>query len=306
MTATESTNNFASHSRLTIQGALGICPLISLLAAACGTPQAEAPQAAPIEVVEQPEASSPEIDNPIPDTVVYAKFQSTTQVIKPGGKFLLAVYLDIVGDYRISWTNPGDLGRETKVKFSVPPGFKVGPVQFPAPQRFERADGAVSYGYEGDTAIFAEVQAPGRLSSSKVYRFDVKADWAACKKECATEEISAWFELISQRNAPRPSISRELRPHYDALPRAFGDLPSSTHDWKSDRALVLQHADNTKWVDFIPGDIEQPKLLGFRQTSGGVELRFERGPSNPIVGLLVAEEEGKTAFYDVRVASPQR
>lgn len=279
--------------------------LVAAISAGCGTPDPRTPTGSAVTLPAEPvsAASSPEIDEPIPDTVVYAKFQSNVQAIKPGSKFLLAVYLDIVGDYRISWTNPGDVGRGTRVKFKVPRGFTVGPVQFPAPKRFVRDDGAVSYGYEGDTAVFAEVRAPRKLSSSKVYRFDVDADWVACKKECATEEINAWFELISQRNAPKGELSQELKAHYAAVPRAFHEHPTSTHDWKSKRSLVL-HASDTKWLDFFPGSLDQPKVLKLRKSSQGLELRFEKGPREPIVGLAIAEVEGQTAFFDVRVASP--
>jgi thiol:disulfide interchange protein DsbD len=151
------------------------------------------------------------------DSVVFAEFQSSAQAIRPGGKFLLAVRFDIAGDYRISGSDPGDVGRSTQVKFEVPEGFSVGPVQFPEPQRFDLPGGLVSYGYKGQTAVFAEVTAPSRLSQSRAYRFDVKADWFACKRDCATEELQAWFELVSSPQAPEPRLPRELREYYNAI-----------------------------------------------------------------------------------------
>lgn len=306
MTAILNSNLGNSNVRSVWQRSLTLSPLLVLLVASCGKPAIQPPLAPSESGEEVVLTSPPEISEVLPETVVYAKFQSDTQVIKPGGTFLLAVYLDIVGDYQISWTNPGDVGRATKVEFTGPPGFTIGPVQFPAPHRFERSDGAVSYGYIGETAVFAKVQAPKRLSSSKVYRFDVNADWVACKKECATEEISAWFEMVSQPNAPRPRLSRELRPHFEALPRDFATLPSAAHIWKNDQALLVEHHEQAQWVDFIPGDLDQPKLLGLKKTDKGLELRFEQSASRAIVGLLVTENEGEMAYYDVRMERPRR
>ena len=52
--------------------------------------------------------------------------------IEPG-RFSFAVRFEIAKGYRISWSNPGDVGKSTQVSFQVPEGFSVGPLQFPAP-----------------------------------------------------------------------------------------------------------------------------------------------------------------------------
>ncbi len=239
----------------------------------------------------------------MPESVVYAKFQSDAEAIRPGGRFLLALHLDIVGDYRISWTNPGDIGRGTNVRFSAPEGFVVGPVRFPAPTRFEGSDGTVSYGYEDETAVFAEVTAPEQLSPSEAYRFDVAADWVACKRECATEELNAWFEMVASSSAPAPRLSAALQRHYEAIPQPLSELPTSRLDWEGRRSLTLQ-APQVRWLDYFPGSLEQPKLESMRKAGDRLTLRFEQGPKQPIVGLAVGEIDGKTSFFDVRVPTP--
>src|SRR5688572_31971748 len=94
--------------------ALGVLGLLGLLeSAACGRPPAEAP-AAPVEAPAEPQRSAwPQEPKPASESVVRAEFQTSAQAVKPKGTFLLAVRFDIEDGYRISWQNPGDVGKTT-------------------------------------------------------------------------------------------------------------------------------------------------------------------------------------------------
>lgn len=279
---------------------------LALAVAACGSPPAPHAPAAPTSAPAEPERSAwPE--PPQSESIVHAQLLTSAQAVKPRGKFLLAVSFEIASGWRISWQNPGDVGKRTHVHFEVPEGFSVGPIQFPAPQRYELPGDLVNYGYENETAIFAEVTAPDRLPDGHTYRFDVKADWLACNDDCATEELSAWFELASSGFGPEPELPRSLAAAYAALPRAFAELPESDLAWKGGTkqpALTLKAAE-VKWLDFFPGDVEQPKLLAVKPAGDELKLRFASAASQkPMRGLAVAEVQGKTAFYDVNVPWP--
>lgn len=292
-----------SRASLALSALLGLSGLLH-----CGGQAAQSPAEAP--AAPEPERSA--FPSPPPqessDQVVHAEFQTSAQAVKPKGKFLLAVRFDIQEGYRISWQNPGDVGKTTRVVFEVPEGFSVGPLLYPAPQRFTLPGDLVGYGYEKQTAIFAEVSAPERLPEGQTFRFDVKADWLACSNECANEELAAWFELASSAYAPEPQLPPELAPHYAAVPKAFGDLPDSNVDWKGgpkQPALTLK-APEVKWVDFFPGDLE-PKLIAMKPAGDELRLKFASASSTgPLRGLAVAEVEGKTAFYAVNVPWPSK
>jgi len=243
----------------------------------------------------------------MPESVVHAEFQTSASALEPGGKFLLAVRFEITPEYRISWSNPGDVGKSTRVSFQVPEGFVVGALQFPPPQRFELAGKLVNYGYQGETAVFAEVTAPARLSRSEAYRFDVRADWLACKDDCATESLDAWFELVSMSAAPDPALPEELAAHHAALPKAFAELESAECDWTGspERPSLTLTASEVKWKDFLPADAEQPKLLGVKPKGDELNLRFAgRSEDKPLRGLAVAEVEGKVTFFDINMPWP--
>lgn len=242
----------------------------------------------------------------MPESVVHAEFQTSARAIRPGGKFLLAVRFDITPEYRISWSNPGDVGKSTRVKFLVPEGFVVGPLQFPAPTRFELPGKLVSYGYQNSTAVFAEVTAPARLSTSEAYRFDVRADWLACKDDCATESLDAWFELLSMPSAPEPELPDELRAHHDALPRALSQLSASNCDWagSADQPALTLRAEAVEWTDFLLADEEQPKLLGVKPRGNVLKVSFAGRSEAPLRGLAVGQIDGEVTFFDVNLPWP--
>lgn len=296
---------------MTTYSHLHIALLLGALAsAACAssTVQSPAPAAPPPEPVKSawPEPAAPE--QSVEDMVVRAELQTSAQAVEPGGKFLLALRFQIPEHYRISWVNPGDVGRTTRVAFEVPEGFVVGPLQFPAPQRFNLPGKLVSYGYERETAVFAEVTAPEKLPEAQVLRFDVKANWLACKEQCiADEELNAWIEMVSQRRAPQPQLSAELAAYYASVPRAFAELPEAKHDWKVTRGkpkLTLSAAD-VKWLDFFPGDLELPRLLGVDHEGQSLHVKFAKAASSgQLRGLALGELEGKVASFDVDVPWP--
>jgi thiol:disulfide interchange protein DsbD len=239
--------------------------------------------------------------------VVHAEFQTSARAVKPKGKFLLAVRFDIEQGYRISWTNPGDVGKATEVHFEVPEGFELGPVMFAAPRRFELPGKLVSYGYSGHTAVFAEVTAPKKLPTNKAYRFDVKANWVACQWDCAHENIEAFFELVATNDAPKPELTADLAAHYAELPTAFEELPTAQHEWKgtaTQPALNLS-ADRVKWIDFLPSDVERWKLVRVDSSENGLSLRFEGNNEGPMRGLALAEIGGKQAYYEVNLPWPE-
>lgn len=293
----------AHHGRRA--GVLLIAALAAPLAGCASTSGAAAPPPAPL-VPEAEKSAWPEAAPP--ESVVQAQFLTSASAIEPGGKFLLAVLFEITPEYRISWSNPGDVGNRTVVAFEVPEGFSVAPVQFPPPSRFELPGKLVNYGYTDETAVFAEVTAPAKLSETEAYRFDVKASWLACKDDCANEELNAWFELTAARNAPEPQLPERLERHYAALPQAFEMLPESSHAWAKENpsrpALTLEARD-VEWRDFIPSDADQPKLLGVKPAGHTLSLKFESAASpKPLRGLAVAQVAGKTAFFDVNVPWP--
>jgi hypothetical protein len=121
--------------------------------------------------------------------------------------------------------------------------------------------------------------------------------------------LNAWFELVSAPSAPDPTLPEELAKYYSAIPRAFSALPEATEEWQGspERPALNLTAQNVQWLDFIPGEVEQPKLLMVQPTGERLSLKFDASqqqPSKPLRGLAVGQLDGKTAFFDVNLAWP--
>ena len=179
----------------------------------------------------EPAPAPVEVDEALPETIVRSTFISSASAIRPGKTFLLAVRLGMVEGYRIFWKNPGDFGKSTRVRFTAPEGFEVSEPMYPKPERFSSKSGFTSYGYEGETAIFVEVRAPKRLDRQQVYRFDVEADWFACKKQCASEQTQAFFEMTVDPAALAEELEEPLGELLKSVPRPFSELRRAKHNW---------------------------------------------------------------------------
>jgi len=216
----------------------------------------------------------------------------------------------IAPGYRISWTNPGDVGKETIVSVHAPSGFEVGTPQFPVPERFTVQGGYVGFGYQNETAVFVEVKAPAALSGSRVHRFDLSASWVACKKECATEHTDAFVELATTYgNAQAKEVEASLAPFKARLPTPLSTVKDAELAWETQgrSATLVVNIPGAEAKEFWPGALAEPAPK--KVDIAGPELRFRFGEkpgpdAKPVRGIVIASAEGKDAYFDLEATSP--
>jgi thiol:disulfide interchange protein DsbD len=97
------------------------------------------------------------------------------------------------------WKNPGDSGLATQLKWTLPPGWQAGPVQWPTPDVFQLGDN-VNYGYGHPVLLTAQFQPSSPLPSSKkpqspLADVQVTASWLVCKTECIPESVQLRLSL---------------------------------------------------------------------------------------------------------------
>lgn len=241
----------------------------------------------------------------MPESVVQVSLEPLVSGVRPGRKFLIAAHFRIAQGYRISWTNPGDVGKETVVTVKAPAGFQVGTPRFPVPERYTVPGGYVGFGYQNETAVFVEVKAPAALRGS-VHRFDLSASWVACKKECATEHTDAFVELATTYgNAAAKEVEATLSPFKARLPTPLEDVKDAEQKW--DRSTLVVNIPGAQAREFWPGGKAEPEPK--KVAISGPELRFlfgeKPGPeAKPVRGLVIASAEGKDAFFDLEATSP--
>jgi hypothetical protein len=241
---------------------------------------------------------------------VKATFETSTSIVSPGRKFLLAAHFRLAEGYRLSWTNPGAKGKQMSIEFRGPDGFEISAPMFPGPKKYGVEDGHVSYGYDGETAVFAEVTGPATVTPDEVYRFELSAEWLACKSSCLRENVNAYFELVAGPAPEDEGFTEPLARLLESVPRPLASLGDTSLEWRSDKTLAIR-ASGVTWKDFFPGKLGQPELSEMRihPEDGELELQFAQAPAGaPVQGVLLAMVDGKPRYlaFDEALPSTER
>lgn len=111
---------------------------------------------------------------------VNARLVADVEAVQPGQPFHLGVAFELGEDWHVYWHNPGEAGLATEVQFEAPEGFAVGDLRWPRPIEFKSPGDIVSYGYEKQVLLAAEVRPPGDLPEGKNVEFTAEVSWLAC------------------------------------------------------------------------------------------------------------------------------
>src|SRR5690349_3637523 len=110
-----------------------------------------------------------------------------------GGEVDLAIHMRTAPGWHGYWLNPGDAGLPMDVKWQLPAGYTVGPLQYPVPSRLTVA-GLMNYVYERDYAVLVRLKVPADAKGTVPIRAD--AHWLACTdKICVPEEGQLSLDL---------------------------------------------------------------------------------------------------------------
>ena len=135
----------------------------------------------------------------------------------PGRPFLAAVEIDTDPHWHVYWRNPGDSGVPTTVAWSGPKGWRVEPLEYPAPRRFAPG-GVAAYGYEGRTLLLARVipsSTPGALAA--------RVKWLVCAEACVQGSATL--------SRPMPLGVRAATKDAPRLRAALASLPEPAKGW---------------------------------------------------------------------------
>ena len=182
---------------------------------------------------------------PVRTEYVESELIAENTSIQPGQPFWVALRLKMDEHWHTYWRNPGDSGMPTTIKWALPDGFTVGPIQWPYPQEIAFLP-LVSYGYEGEVFLLSEITPPSSLQPGQSIAVGAYASWLVCKDICLPGESGYSVSLPVNREAPQPDIRWA-----DAFAKTRAQLPISVPDWKVTVAvtdtLVKVHATPPAW-----------------------------------------------------------
>ncbi|GAA0568911.1 protein-disulfide reductase DsbD family protein [Rhizomicrobium electricum] len=123
--------------------------------------------------------------------------------VRPGGTFTIAVEQDIDAGWHTYWSNPGEAGQPTEVKWTLPPGWKAGPIQWPYPIRVPVGP-LMDYGYEGKVWQLIDLTVPADAPAGTV-TLPALVQYLVCKNVCIPEEAKVQTQVVIDPAAGGPS-----------------------------------------------------------------------------------------------------
>ncbi|HEY1792707.1 MAG TPA: thioredoxin family protein [Opitutaceae bacterium] len=238
---------------------------------------------------------------------VSASLVSEASSVQPGTPFTVAIRLDQKAGWHTYWVNPGT-GLPTTVKWDLPPGWKAGEIEWPAPALLTDTRGnVIGNGYEGDLLLPVTLTPPADLKSGADARLSAAVDWLMCQDECVpgNSKVSLTLAVSSSAPAADPVWGPRIRSVVSQLPAE--DLGWEASAMREGPSVVLTvrpaspsgpagpSADGLHFFSedgTIASDVAQ-KAVG--DAEGGFTLTLPVSPDGPkdatrLVGVLVSRQ----------------
>ncbi len=242
---------------------------------------------------------------------VQVELLSEVTWVQPGAPFFLGVRQRMAPGWHTYWTNPGDSGLPTRMRWELPEGFTAEPFLWPTPQAIS-APPLVSYGYEREVLLLARVTPPATLAPGGDVTLGGRLDWLECEKACLPGKAQLDLVLPVRAEAPAPdpeiaalfAAARARLPEDGAAwsPRAHADPQRVALSFRSPRAL--------RAASFFPETrqaIEYARPQRLLRTSEGYRLEMTPAVNGTtpeqLAGVLVVEEEGGSGALALRVSA---
>ncbi|MEY2601259.1 MAG: hypothetical protein QOJ36_578 [Verrucomicrobiota bacterium] len=187
--------------------------------------------------------------------LVKATLLADTSAIVPGKPFTAGLLLRMAPAWHTYWKFSGDAGLPTEIKWNLPPGWKVGEVQWPIPLKTNDPGDIQTYGYQDEVLLLQQITPPAKIDISPV-KLSAEANWLVCEKICIPGGANLQLELPTSTTADPKNTDLFAR-YQRLLPQNFPDSKAATTIWShvnSDLRLkiVNENLANYPTVDFYP------------------------------------------------------
>ena len=157
-----------------------------------------------------------------PPSHVKASLVSADAAVQPGHPLTLALRLVHDPHWHTYWINPGT-GLVTQLEWKLPPGWKAGEIQWPAPSVLrDKSNTIVGNGYEGDLLLPLTLTPPADLPPGSTVELKANATWLMCEDVCMPGEadVALTLPVAAGAAAPDAGWGEKIRATLAALPRA--------------------------------------------------------------------------------------
>jgi thiol:disulfide interchange protein len=224
--------------------------------------------------------------------LVQASLVADSNAIVAGKPFTVGLLLRMVPNWHTYWKFPGDAGIPTDVKWNLPPGWKVGEIQWPIPIILKEPGDIQIYGYHDEVLLLQDVTPPAALTGATV-KLAADANWLVCEKICIPGSAKLQIELpVASQNSP---ANDELFARYRrALPQNWPGENVARASWKRNGAEVQLSVEsaalaNYPVAEFFPlpdGNVVVGHPKTERGAGGRIEFRVPIETNDPKVVSL--------------------
>ena len=229
--------------------------------------------------------------------LVKAELLADTTAIVPGKSFTVGLLLRMAPGWHTYWKFSGDAGLPTELKWKLPPGWKVGEIQWPIPLKTIDPGDIETYGYENEILLMQEITPPSKLDDSSA-KLSTEANWLVCEKICIPGGATLQLDL-PVASTSQPANTDVFARYRRLLPQNWPGPNVTRADWSragSDLRLKITSETLAKYaaVDFFPLP-EQDAIVGHPalQSRNNSEILFriplESAPKDllSMAGLVV-------------------
>src|SRR5437762_7516184 len=157
--------------------------------------------------------------------LVRAELLADTKAIVPGKPITVGLLLRMAPGWHTYWKFSGDAGLPTELNWKLPPGWKVGDIQWPIPLKTIDPGDIETYGYQDEVLLMQKITSPLKLDVSSV-QLAAEANWLVCEKICipgsailrldlpvasssepANADVFARYRRLVPQNWPGPNVA---------------------------------------------------------------------------------------------------
>ncbi len=152
---------------------------------------------------------------------VAAQLVAEQTALVPGTTATVALRLAIERGWHTYWRNPGESGLPTTLVWKLPPGYRAGDIEWPAPRAL-KAGPLVNYGYENVVLHLVSIAVPANAKPGTRATLAARADWLVCKETCIPEGADLSLALpVAASAQPDPKWAKAIADTRAALPRVL-------------------------------------------------------------------------------------
>ena len=233
--------------------------------------------------------------------LVRAELLADTKALVPGKPFTVGLLLRMAPGWHTYWKFSGDAGLPTEMKWKLPPGWKIGEIQWPIPLKTIDPGDIETYGYQDEILLMQEITPPLKLDVSSV-QLAAEANWLVCEKICIPGSATLRLDL-PVASSSEPANADVFARYRRLVPQNWPGPNVATASWSrvgSELRLKISSEMLAKSppLDFFPLP-EQDTIVGHPavQSLNNNEIVFriplESAPKNlsSIAGLVVFAQQ---------------